>query len=304
MVREAHPYWDCVSAAELEYTAQVAERLRGVAWARPLLDHARIRGSLPEQMRNATAPTPENLSDLFELRFADELERSGAIAQYEFAAGVGQSTVDFRVTQPPEWLIELVSLRTTGAVKEATTEYEFAPGAQMFGHLLTSDSSSKGNSLQEEMITAESKIAAKAWLDGKPTKFPLPNVAYHAIVADMRGFGGAGGGEWFEYVQMSVGVSALPEEERDLALCLPGTRRPIKGLFEPTNPSPAASAVRERIHILGFVAEKAYQEGEITRSLLLINNSFLFRDADAVLSACEVFPLKGARIYRPVIFPV
>lgn len=154
------------------------------------------------------------------------------------------------------------------------------------------------------MIAAESKIAAKAWLDGNPTKFPLPNDAYHAIIADMRGFGGAGGGEDDEYVQMSVGVSALPDGERDFALCLPGTRRPIKGLFEPTNPSPAANAVRERIHILGFVAEKAYQEGEITRSLFLINNPFLFRDAGAVLSAYKVFPLKGARIYRPVVLPV
>ena len=103
---------------------------------------------------------------------------------------------------------------------------------------------------------------------------------------------------------MSVGVSALPGDERGFGLCLPGTRKPIKGLFEPSNPLPAAKFVRERIHILGFVAEKAYQKGELTRSLFLINNPFLFSGADAVLSAYEVFPLKGARIYRPVVLPV
>lgn len=124
MVREAHSYWNFVSAAELDYTAQVAERLKGLDWARALLDHSRIRGSLPEQMRKAAAPTPENLSDLFELRFADEFARCGAAAEYEFAAGVGRSSVDFRVTQPGEWLIELVCLRTTDAVEAATWGYE------------------------------------------------------------------------------------------------------------------------------------------------------------------------------------
>jgi hypothetical protein len=297
-----HPFWDFLSAEELEYTAKAVERLENVRWAQPLLHHAGSRGSLPGQLQKAGAPAPENLSDLFELRFADQLARFGAQAQYEFAAGVGESTIDFRVTNAAEWLMELVCLRTTEAVKAATWQKEIAPGAQLFGHLLSSDRPSKGNSLQEEMIAGESKIAAKVYKDGEPTKFPLPDTAYHAIIADMRGFGGTGG-EHYEYVQMSAGVSALPEEERGFALCLPGTRRPIKGLFEPTNPLGAADAVRKRIHFLGFVAERRYEEAELTRSLYLFNNPFLFPDAQAVWAAYDCFPVKGARAHRPVVLP-
>jgi hypothetical protein len=303
MGHQNHPFWDFLSTAELDYTATVVQRLKNVEWARSLLDHARTRGSLPEQIRKAEAAGPENLSDLFELRFADELARSGAVAQYEFAAGVGGSTVDFRVTKHSEWLIELVSLRTTEAIKAATWQQEVAPGAQVFGHLLTSDSASKGNSSQEDMITAEAKIGTKAYEDGKPTKFPPPKTAFHAIIADMRGFGGAAGGEPFEYAQMSVGVSGIATEERDLALCFPGTRKPIKGLFEPSNPLPGASTVRERVHILGFVAERRYEEGGLTQGLFLFDNPFLFPDANAVWSAYERFPLDGARACRPVILP-
>lgn len=47
---------------------------------------------------------------LFEARFAYDLSKMNLEIQYEFSAGAGGSTVDFKVSNSGEWLIELVSV--------------------------------------------------------------------------------------------------------------------------------------------------------------------------------------------------
>ena len=53
---------------------------------------------------------------LFEVRFAFELHRCGVAADYEHVAGVGASSVEFRIKGPQEWLIELLSIRESQAL--------------------------------------------------------------------------------------------------------------------------------------------------------------------------------------------
>jgi len=297
-----HPWWDGLSRAEVEATETAVSVLCDHSWAQTLVAHARSRHSLPAQLRKRRGSTPENASDLFELRFAAELARAGRSADYEFAAGVGNSTVDFRVPGEPEWLIELVSLGTTQAVKASTVEHDSGGGVVTYSHLLSSDSPDPENTEEYEMITAIRKILEKAASDRKPTKFPVPCGSYHVVLADARGYLGGSGGDHIDYIQMAAGAGALHGDDRMLAKPVPGTRQLIRGLFEPRNPIPGARYFRERIHFVGFVAEQRFEAGEIPRELLLVNNMNLFSDRDQLRRAVEAFPLPGGRLV-PVLLP-
>jgi hypothetical protein len=57
------------------------------------------------------------MSSLFEARFALALHDCGVTPEYEHAAGLGNTTVDF---QFGPWLVELYSLDESDAVKAAT----------------------------------------------------------------------------------------------------------------------------------------------------------------------------------------
>jgi hypothetical protein len=56
---------------------------------------------------------------LFEARFALALHDCGIAPEYEYAAGVGETTVDFQFGR---WLVELYSLGESDALKAATWE--------------------------------------------------------------------------------------------------------------------------------------------------------------------------------------
>jgi len=101
---------DELTRAEAEYTAKAAEALGSVAWASPLL----------RRLHEAGGISSKAMPLMFEVRFAYELLVAGVAAEYEFNAGVGDSTVEFRTMAESEWLIELVSVRTSKAAKRAT----------------------------------------------------------------------------------------------------------------------------------------------------------------------------------------
>jgi hypothetical protein len=297
-----HPWWDGLSHGELDATEIAVGVLREHPWAEALLAHARTRHSLPAQLREGQGSTPENASDLFELRFAAELARAGRCADYEFWAGVGNSTVDFRVRGEPDWLIELVSLRTTQAVKDSTAEVSLHPGIAIYSHLHMSGAENPKNTEEYEMLTAISKVLAKASSEGEPTKFPVPAGKLHAVVVDARGYLGAGSGDDSDFVQMAAGAGALRGDDRLWAKAVPGTQGRICGLFEPRNPLAGAGFFRERVHVLGFVAERDFSLGEISGRMLLINNMNLFADRQDLARALATFPLVGVR-YLPVLLP-
>ena len=104
---------DRLRATEVESKKRAISGLRTVPWAGPLLDRFREKGG----------ECPHNRDLMFEIRFAFELHRAGVTAQYEYRSGVGTSTVDFRVPGDPDWLIELVSIRPSEAMKRATHEH-------------------------------------------------------------------------------------------------------------------------------------------------------------------------------------
>jgi len=57
---------------------------------------------------------------LLEIRIAYAFQQNGVEPQYKFATGSETKSVDFHVHGSPEWLIEVVSLRESDAIKDAT----------------------------------------------------------------------------------------------------------------------------------------------------------------------------------------
>lgn len=238
---------DTLTTTEAEYTQRAIDALGSVGWAKPLLDRLASAGGL----------VAVNMPLLFEVRFAYELSLVGVTAEYEHAAGIGASTIDFRISGEREWLIELVSIRESNALKEATLQ--FGP---IYERVLATGAEDPAHSEEAEMITVLGKIGEKVFSNGAPTKFPVPSSAVHAILVDMRGYLGHGG-DPVDFQQMANGAAALATDDHVLIHYWNG--HPIRGLFEqvPDHPLRAAQLIQERIHFLGFIAEREYQEGEI-----------------------------------------
>src|SRR5262245_33628969 len=165
---------EILTTREVEYCQALLRRLEGVTWCAPLV----------ERVKEVWPPTYTNKALLFELRFAFELHDAGIVADYEFHTAVGDSSVDFRVvTKQATWLIELVSVMSSDAVRDATLEVGIGIVAS-----LGSNARDPRQSIAGEMILAQQKIGEKAVTKDGPTKFPpiVPGT-YHAIVADVRG---------------------------------------------------------------------------------------------------------------------
>jgi hypothetical protein len=98
-----------LSESEATATLLALDVLRGVPWAAKLVARVAEGGGL------STA----NMPLLFEARFGLALHDCGIAPEYEYAAGVGETTVDFQFGQ---WLVELYSLDESEALKAATWE--------------------------------------------------------------------------------------------------------------------------------------------------------------------------------------
>jgi hypothetical protein len=72
--------------------------------------------------------TIEHDDTLFELRYAHDLARADVAPVYEYPTGVGDSKVDFKLPGKVPWLVELVSIRESDAMKAATTEETLGNG--------------------------------------------------------------------------------------------------------------------------------------------------------------------------------
>jgi hypothetical protein len=263
---------DSLSLVEAEFTERAIAALGSVGWARPLLVRLESCGGI----------TSSNLPLLFEVRVAYELHRLGRTAEYEFAAGVGGSTIDFRVEGAPEWFIETASAQESEAVREATTK-----NGALSEVILTSSLSDNKASEEGELLLLEQKIGEKVWHSDAPTKFPLPHEAIHLVLMNTRGFN-LGLGDKDDYDHATQGISVL----RDEFHVRYWNGAPIKGLFEHDNPLKAARSVQERIHFIGFVRESEYRDGEIRDKAYLCPNPHLFSDNAAIQAAYKTFPLK------------
>lgn len=260
--------------AEAPFTERAISSLAEVAWAQGLLRKVNQSGGVAEQNRPL----------LFEVRFAFELYSAGSSAEYEYAGGLGTSTIDFRIPSPIEWLVELASVQESKATIEASTN-----NGTFFGLTLTALPGTDSKvSEAGEMLLVQQKIGEKVYTN-KEIKFPLPTEGrFHMIVVDMRGYlGGIPVVDQFDYRQIAGGAHRIPD-----AFVQFWGDEPIKGLFEVRNPLRAASFVRDRVHFLAFVRERRYSEGEVPEIIRFFANPHLFKDVDEAKLALSSFPVR------------
>lgn len=262
---------DWLCEREGVYVTHVLDKLRQVPWASELLKRIDEGGGV----------VARNKPLLFEARLAYELSKTKLEIQYEFPAGVGDSTIEFKISDTREWLIELVSVCESDGIKQATKT-----SGNTFSTLLTSDNLIKRNSensvpierqkqsVEAEMITAQHKIVEKVFSRGNPTKFPIPSNAIHGILIDMRGYLGHGG-DRVDYRQIAYGPNGVPDDIKEQILYWEG--EPIRGLFEKidSHSAKAATLLQERVHLLGHIAESEYREYEIIEKAYWLMNPFL-----------------------------
>ncbi len=260
---------DALKPTEAEYTNEAFQALQGEQWAAPLLLKIEQSGGI------LSAQMPLRL----EVRIAYAFHRRGLRPEYEFATGSGAKSVDFRVKGSPDWLIEVVSLMESDAVKDATAQHGLLTSV-----VLSSLSEDPRHSEEGEIVRAMERIADKA------EKFPEPSpTAFHVILADMRGYL-LGKGDRGDYREIAYGASAARPEQAHL-----WDGRPILGLFDSENKRRSARMVQSRIHYLGFLSEKEYSEGEIeSKSWYVANPGFFARKHDAQTQFAS-FPLKRKR---------
>lgn len=264
---------DRMTGGEFDRTKRALEVLSTVSWAEPLLLHLERAGGI----------LPENMPLMFEVRYAHELFLAGSSATYEYATGIGDSRVDFCIDTSPPWLIELVSVRTSEATRRATRKI-----GQLSETLLMPTASDPDRSEVGEIIRAQGKIGEKVLAGTAPTKFPLIGDSFHMIVIDMRGFL-LHGGDRGDYCEIAYGRQFFRPDQFPFLHYVSG--RPVKGLFEPDNVRASARLIQKRIHVISFVCERDFSEGEIARVACNVPNYNLFRDTDAALEALRSHPL-------------
>jgi hypothetical protein len=93
-------------------------------------------------------------------RVAHALHRRGHVAEYEYSAGVGTSSIDFRIAGTPEWLVEIVSVGESQAVKDATERK-----GQAVILRLSTERKDQRFSEEGEMVRASEKILDKSVLN-------------------------------------------------------------------------------------------------------------------------------------------
>ena len=238
--------------------------------------------------------TRANKARFFELRFGHGLHQAGITPDYE-VKGEGRSTLDFGFTASGQcWLVELMRLEETEAVKRATSTKRDDDGIVWSQQLLGTNSQDATQSEEGETIKAVQRICQKCERNGEPHKFPMPDAAYHVMLVDFRTF--LHGGDEYDRIHVGLGGKYVPEE-----IC----RRycdgnPISGVFSPRTKVHGAPEIRQRVHFLGFVCEETYENGAFGRATQFIVNPNLFQSAAEVQSAIETWPLRPARVLNRV----
>ena len=270
-------FTNSLTEAEVVATLCAVERLRKTSWAAGLLeatrritDRLRVRFTdLAAYVANPVSPS--DVSFLFEIRFARALADAGLTASYEHKAGVGNSSVDFRIDLDPPWLVELVSFRESAAVRTATRND--GPWSRT---LLSTHAEDPRQSVEGEFRQAQTRIGAKVMdRHGKPVKFPVPGQCIHMVMVDARGYLD-GHGDESDFRQMLHGPEAVksypPQCWTDDST---GTRSAIRGWFETQCVLPSARFVQERLHVIGFTSEKKFDQHEIASTSWYLRNPHL-----------------------------
>src|SRR4030081_3538798 len=104
----------------------------------------------------------------------------------------------------------MMRLDETDAVGATTTTEKFADGATMVKRHLTTTAEDPRQSEEGETLKAVERICQKFESGGKPHKFPLPRLATHVLLVDVRTLFN-GGDEW-DRVHVGLGGEYVPHE--------------------------------------------------------------------------------------------
>src|SRR6516164_6576598 len=158
MAKRDEGSFDFLTGDEADSVKSVLDELADTPWAKPLLNDINATGGL----------TGDNKSKLFELRFGHSLHKAGIEPRYE-TAGEGQSTLDYGFTSGGrDFLVEMMRLDETDAVRAATTTEKFEDGAVMVGRRLSTDAEDPRQSEEGETLKAVERICQKFERGGKP----------------------------------------------------------------------------------------------------------------------------------------
>ncbi len=282
---------EIVSSNEYSFSMFAANELRKIGWARELVTEA---DAIADRIVNV-----DDKSKLFEIRFAYYLAQRGFSAVYEHKTGVGNSSVDFFVDGRPSWLMELVSLRPSDAVKNSTitcgnvTQMELSSFKAMQAKYDAEQSGAapdevtrlaviagKG-SIEGEILRAQRQLGEKVAKKRSNHKFPAAvDGSVNSIVVDGRGFAG-GGDNHSEFNFICTGRTGEFMGSEEIIYYWLG--KPILGIFHPGNDKNNASIMRERIHVLHFISEREehYIEGGLEQaSVFFCVNGLLGKSSD------------------------
>jgi hypothetical protein len=272
-------FWDILSQDEADFVQTILLELANQPWAQPIVAGINDNGGL----------TRENKDRLFELRFAYALHRAGIAPRYEIL-GEGKSTIDFGfASQGQPWAVELLRLGETQAAKAATGHTIDEHGIAWSGRVLSTVAEDPKQSTEGETLKGVERICQKCERGGQPYKFPVSREAYHMILVDFRSF--LNGGDVYDRLHIALGAESVAPQYR-----LTWQGQPISGVFSARTAVRGATEVRDRVHFLGFVRERAYKPDEFGAVLDLVASPLLFSDAAAVRAAGATWPLQPVRI--------
>jgi hypothetical protein len=266
--------FDFLTGAEADYVQPIMAELAGTTWAKPLLAEIEAAGGLKT----------ENKAKLFELRFGHALQGAGIAPQYE-VPGEGLSTIDFGFASGgTDFLVEMTRLEETAAVKAATTTKSFDDGATMMARRLATNGDDARQTPEGETLMAVQRICQKLEKEGKPHKFPSPAGKTHVLLVDFRTF--KNGGDKWDRAHIGLGGDSVPDVFKNYF-----QGRLVSGVFDAKTTLKGSAEARERLHFVGFVNEKSYEDGSFGSAIQFVANPFLFKTAEDARAALTGWPL-------------
>jgi hypothetical protein len=276
-------FFDTFTGSEADAMEKIIAELDRVPWAQGILHGVQQNGGL----------VGTNMARFFELRQGYALQKAGIVPQHE-VPGEGDSTLDFGFTSKGQpWTIEMMRLQETHAAKAATKTHTDANGVRWTQQILSSSNEDKRQSPEGETLKAVQRICQKCELEGEPHKFPKPDKALHAIIADCRTF--KNGGDVHDRLHVGLGGEYVKEPFR-MFWGEGKNRQLISGVFGPRTKIRDAVEARERVHFIGFLRKRTFQPGEFGSVIEFVTNPHLFKDAAAIKAAIDTWPLQPAKV--------
>lgn len=274
--------WDNhVTDREYGFSKEAGEILKNAPWAKAMLETKPIQQALEHRTYPYKQSVETTKSALFEIRFARALYEAGLTVEYEHQTGLGQSSVDFRVSKPEnsdiKWLIELTSLDKSEAIKEAVNEHE---GLFTYSSSIKPEDTTNSPEVRDIIKTQNAILHKTVDRNGNPAKFPeRTDNCFHAIIVDMRAFN-MGLSDFGDFLNILYGSGNLPDSYQRAWINKDGKKELIRGLFDEEYPDARSQYLRKRIHAIGFVKEKSYERNEIKSAIKLYANPELITNKE------------------------